>query len=53
MADALLAQSSIDRLQSAAYEFVLDGESHRKHQKPDLDVGGTRPRPRRRRRPSP
>ena len=29
MADALLAQSAIDRLQSAAYELVLDGESYR------------------------
>ncbi|HZT65973.1 MAG TPA: ATP-binding protein [Acidimicrobiales bacterium] len=50
MADALLAQSAIDRLQSAAYELVLDGESYRKRQKPGLDVGGTTPRPRRRRR---
>lgn len=53
MADALLAQSAIDRLQSAAYELVLDGESYRKHQKPGLDVGSTTPRPRRRRRPTP
>jgi DNA replication protein DnaC len=52
MADALLAQSAIDRLQSAAYELVLDGESYRKHQKPGLDVGTTTARPRRRRRPS-
>ena len=43
MADALLAQSAIDRLQSAAYELVLDGESYRKHQKPGLDVGTTTP----------
>jgi DNA replication protein DnaC len=50
MADALLAQSAIDRLQSAAYELVLDGESYRKHQKPGLDIGTTTPRPRRRRR---
>lgn len=52
MADALLAQSAIDRLQSAAYELILDGESYRKHQKPGLDIGGTNPRPRRRRRPT-
>ncbi len=53
MADALLAQSAIDRLQSAAYELVLEGESYRNHQKPGLDVGSTTPRPRRRRRPTP
>jgi DNA replication protein DnaC len=53
MTDPLLAQSAIDRLQSAAYELVLDGESYRKHQKPGLDVGTTTPRPRRRRRPTP
>jgi DNA replication protein DnaC len=50
MADALLAQSAIDRLQSAAYELVLDGESYRRRQKPGLDVGTTTPRARRRRR---
>ena len=52
MADALLAQSAIDRLQSAAYELVLEGESYRQHEKPGLNVGSTTPRPRRRRRPS-
>ena len=51
MTDALLAQSAIDRLQSAAYELILEGGSFRHHQKPGLDVGGTTPRtPRRRRR---
>ena len=50
LSDALLAQSAIDRLKSAAYELVLEGESYRSHEKPGLPVGTTTPRPRRRRR---
>jgi hypothetical protein len=33
---ALLAQSAIDRLKFAAHELVLDNESHRARQKPDV-----------------
>lgn len=49
MADPLLAQSAIDRLQSAAHELVLEGESYRRRQKPSLNPDND-PEPRRSRR---
>ena len=41
MADGLLAQSAIDRLQSAAWELVLDGESYRHRQRPAINPAAT------------
>jgi DNA replication protein DnaC len=37
LADPLLAQSAIDRLQSTAWELIVEGESYRRRQKPTLN----------------
>ena len=52
MADPLLAQSAVDRMKSAAWELVIEGESYRKNEKPALSEDPTNlppPKPRQRR----
>ena len=56
--DVLLAQSAVDRIKNAAYDFVMEGDSYRPRLKPKLDADAPtlpspaqkpRARPRRRR----
>lgn len=52
LADPLLAQSAIDRLQSAVWELIIEGEAYRRRQKPTLNPSDKTPKEARRRQPS-
>jgi DNA replication protein DnaC len=43
MSDTLLAQSAIDRLTAGSHELIVEGESYRRRQRPQLDETRTSP----------
>jgi DNA replication protein DnaC len=43
MSDTLLAQSATDRLTAASHELIVEGESYRRRQRPQLDETRTSP----------
>lgn len=43
MSDTLLAQSAVDRLTAGSHELIVEGESYRRRQRPQLDETRTSP----------
>ncbi|MGH3525366.1 MAG: ATP-binding protein, partial [Mycobacterium sp.] len=43
MSDTLLAQSAVDRLTAGSHELIVEGDSYRRRQRPQLDETRTSP----------